>query len=413
MKNTLFIISLFCTIISFNSHAEEKKPKETKVSVHVKAAKTALKNVSGQDNAEKNIIAATARPELTDKDRADLFLLAAQLEESKNMAENTKAYLKQKYDTASFFSTLLNMYSHLRTCDSLDAVPAANGDVKLKFASKTGAMRQKYNKNILNGGKFFMTKGNYDAAYLYFDNYHTYASAYLPDSTVKKVASWAALCGYNGNKPQRTLKYIDEAIDYAQSHNKPILQEYKVRSYLELNDDEQVLAALHDGVRRFPGHDYFFVNLADRFYAAHNIESGLLLADSLIGIDSGKALYWYTKSKFELANNDYDKCIEFSDSTILRDSTFIDAYYNKGISYLNLALIVQENACTDIRDPRCMADRNKILDLYRHAKPCMEKVREATPDDIERWGNPLYRIYMNLNMGKEFEEVDKALKQKK
>ena len=44
--------------------------------------------------------------------------------------------------------------------------------------------------------------------------------------------------------------------------------------------------------------------------------------------------------------------------------------------------------------------------------PCMEKVRELQPDMVDRWASPLYRIYLNLNKGKEFDEMDKILKKK-
>ena len=32
------------------------------------------------------------------------------------------------------------------------------------------------------------------------------------------------------------------------------------------------------------------------------------------------------------------------------------------------------------------------------------------PDDKDRWAAALYNIYLNLNMGKEFEEIDKMLR---
>ena len=111
-----------------------------------------------------------------------------------------------------------------------------------------------------------------------------------------------------------------------------------------------------------------------------------------------------------LAENDYEKCIEYSDSTIRRDSTYSDAYYNKGISYLNLALIRQDGACTNLLDPKCMEDKKAIETLYRKAQPCMEMVRKLEPENKERWGRHLYRIYMFLNRGKEFEEIDKLLR---
>ena len=304
------------------------------------------------------------------------------------------------------------MYNHLRLCDSIDAVPNGQGKVKQKYSSRTTSLRRKHKRNILNGGKFFMNKGQYDAAYNYMDDYYTYSGLDEQDTVMRKVAYWAALCGIMTNNADRTLKYIDRAIFTAEDKDKPILQEYKVRTYMLLNDDKAIRRELHTGVNKYPSHDFFFVNIIDMLYNERRFAEGLLLADSLIALDSSKPLYWYSKSKLELADNDYLQCIEFSDSTISRDSSYVDAYYNKGISYLNIALIVKESACMDMKDPQCVADRSKILDLYQKAKPCMEMVRKLQPEAIDRWGNPLYRIYMNLNMGKEFEEIDKLLNSK-
>ena len=40
----------------------------------------------------------------------------------------------------------------------------------------------------------------------------------------------------------------------------------------------------------------------------------------------------------------------------------------------------------------------------------MEQYRKMRPDDTARWAAPLYRIYLSLNMGKQFEEMDSLLK---
>ena len=77
-----------------------------------------------------------------------------------------------------------------------------------------------------------------------------------------------------------------------------------------------------------------------------------------------------------------------------------------------MAVIRQENACSNIKDPRFEQDRRDIRNLYAAAMPCMQKVRELQPDNIDRWAPPLYRIYLFLNKGKEFDEIDKLLKKK-
>ena len=48
--------------------------------------------------------------------------------------------------------------------------------------------------------------------------------------------------------------------------------------------------------------------------------------------------------------------------------------------------------------------------MYQNAQSYMEKYRELAPDAIDKWGPALYRIYFNLNLGKQFDEIDKILK---
>jgi tetratricopeptide (TPR) repeat protein len=106
-------------------------------------------------------------------------------------------------------------------------------------------------------------------------------------------------------------------------------------------------------------------------------------------------MYWFAMSMFALAQGDYQKCISMSEECLMREPDNVDALYNKGISLLNLALNEKKS--------------DKRRNLYKRALEPMEKVRELSPDAINRWGNPLYRIYLNLNMGSKFEEMDHLL----
>ena len=410
-----YVVLILCTFLvlpGYSANKKEKAQKPVKMSTLYKAASTAIKNASGQDGARTNLINALSRPELKNKDKAEIFYTAAKLYESSNSVENRKAYLKQQYDTAMFFNTLLNMYEQLRLCDSVDAVPNAQQKVKQKYSKKTYDLRQKHIKNILNGSKFFLRKGDYASAYGYIDAFYTNTTS-KRDSLLYRLAYQAALCGYLTNQPKHTLKYIDKAIEAASGGDKPILQEYKVRTYALLKNDSLWVRELHTGVNLYPEYDYFFVNLIDWYNSQRMTKEACELADSLIQVVSAeKAIYWYTKCKMKLMENDYEACIQFADSTIKRDPAYVDAYYNKGISYLNMAVIKKDTACNDIKDKRFAEDRKAIHELYAQAMPCMEKVRELQPDMVDRWASPLYRIYLNLNKGKEFDEMDKILKKK-
>ena len=62
-------------------------------------------------------------------------------------------------------------------------------------------------------------------------------------------------------------------------------------------------------------------------------------------------------------------------------------------------------------NPQSRRDLEIIRSLYLLAKQPMEQVRKLAPDDKARWAGPLYRIYLNLNMGNEFDEMDRILKE--
>ena len=72
--------------------------------------------------------------------------------------ENLKAYLKQKYDTATYFNTLLSATDYALKCDSFDVMPDQKGRVKPRYRNKTREILLKYRSNIYNGGRFYLRK---------------------------------------------------------------------------------------------------------------------------------------------------------------------------------------------------------------------------------------------------------------
>ena len=140
-------------------------------------------------------------------------------------------------------------------------------------------------------------------------------------------------------------------------------------------------------------------------------DDGLAFADSMLTVDGSNYLYWYARSLMLLKLERNREAIDAADSCLTRSADFVDAHYVKGIASLNLAVIYTETACTDLTDPRCKRDREVIRSLYTLAKLPMERVRELSPQDTARWAAPLYRIYLNLNMGPEFDEMDRIVNQ--
>ena len=51
-----------------------------------------------------------------------------------------------------------------------------------------------------------------------------------------------------------------------------------------------------------------------------------------------------------------------------------------------------------------------MLELYRNSLKYMQTYRKLAPTRKDLWAMPLYTIYLNLNMGKEFVEMDAIIK---
>ncbi len=56
------------------------------------------------------------------------------------------------------------------------------------------------------------------------------------------------------------------------------------------------------------------------------------------------------------------------------------------------------------------AARARLLSYYKKALPYMERYRELAPEQKDKWMAALYNIYLNLNMGTEFEEIDRMIR---
>ena len=97
----------------------------------------------------------------------------------------------------------------------------------------------------------------------------------------------------------------------------------------------------------------------------------------------------------------YKECIAICQQLIQEDENYGDAYYNIGLAYFNQAVELDKVA------QRSRQKRRNIRALYEKSLPFMEKYRQLEPSQQERWIPVLYILYLNLNMGEQFDEIDR------
>lgn len=386
-------------LLAVPSHAQKKEIEE---------AQTIIKSGKKVEQAEKLMV------DLLKKDSANrknpkIFATWFDAVEAQYVQANEKLYLKQKYDTAAFFNLTRHLFDIAEALDSLDALPNKRGRVKLKYREDNSELLDRLRINLYYGGTFHVRKNDFAQAYDYFHHYLDAAQQPLfstyqyaeKDSMMPQVAYWATYSGYRLQDAEKTLYYAELAKGY-QPRVQYVLQ-YQCEAYLLQKRQEAYLQTLREGFRQFPEYPYFFPRLADYYTAQGQSDSLMYISEYGLQVNGEEPLFLLAKSMALLQTNRYDECIAVSKLMIAANDTLPEPYYNIGTCYLNQALELEHRG-----EPRKY--RQELQRLYAAARPYMEKYRQLMPADRQRWAPALYRIYLNLNMGKQFEEIDKLMR---
>ena len=308
---------------------------------------------------------------------------------------NEKMYLKQNYDTTTFFRNVRQMLSIAETLDSLAP----------EYRKNHAEQQNGYRPNLFNGGTFLVRKGKWDDAFDYFEAYMDCARQPLfagynydiLDTRMKEAAYWATYCGYKMNNPVLTLRYSKQALKDSTKADFTLLFIAEARKWL--HDDELYLATLQEGFRRYPTFHYFFPRLMDVYTNMGQYDKALAVADSALAVNDSSELFLFAKSTTLLRLERYAESSQYSEKLIELYPDMAEPYFNAGSAYVNIAS-AHEGA----------RDKKQMRQTYQKALPFVEKYRELMPDAQDKWAPVLYRIYLNLNMGKQFDEIDRLLK---
>ena len=321
---------------------------------------------------------------------------------------NERMYLKQKQDTAEFFNFARRLFTVAETLDSVEMKPDQKGRVVIESRPKHSALLHQLRPNLFGAGTFHLRHANWQEAYNYLETYIDCArqplfSAYAYDSTdtrMPEAAYWATYAGYKKHDAVLTLRYRHLAL--RDSTRAAFTLQYVAEARHWLNDDELYLATLQEGFRRFPQFSYFFPRLVDYYNARGQYDRALAVADSALALNDSSTLYLFAKSSALLQLQRYGECINYSERLISINDSLPEVYYNASTAY---AYIAERFAG---RKERKLMKAN-----YQKARTHMERYRAMKPEELQKWGPALYRIYLNLNMGKQFDEIDQLLKSKK
>ncbi len=403
MKRVLF--SMVLLLVASFTFAQEKSVKEAK----------SIANGVKPDfaKAEALINEALTNPET--KDKPETWDVAGLIQKKRSEKEMENAYLRKPYDTLQVYNSALNMCKYYFKCDELAQIPDEKGKVKNKFRKSNAASILAERGNLINGGIQFFNQDKNKEAFEFFATYVDVAANPMfekenllqTDTVLPQIAYYASLAAAKMEDYPNVLKYAP----YAQNDKEvgKYAMEFISTALKAEGDTIKWVNSLKEGIQKYPEHPFFFGHLIDYYSNNNKYDEAMQFADDMLAKDPKNTFYLYVKGYLYHNMKNYDKAIEFYTKTVEVDPNYAEAFSNLGLIYCLQAQDFSEKATTDVNDPKYKADQATLKSFYEKARPNYEKARELKPDQKDLWLNGLYRVYYNLDMGPEFDEIEKLM----
>ncbi|MBR1713250.1 MAG: hypothetical protein IJ722_07585 [Alloprevotella sp.] len=394
----LLLLTAFCTV----PVAAQKAFKPIRAYLKANNPGEALKTI--EKMAADSAFAADPR----------LYDFGVQANVALNTALNEKIYLKQKYDTLQFFNSIYGIYDYALRCNTVELQQLAERGTPLRFANSHAQLLHKHYKNLCSGGRYFYRKQDYTKALHYLTicldlpkMQALWGSAEIPADVNTKNAVLALRSAYMLHDYQTVWKYADLALLADTGIIRKNIIGYLVRTARAQADTLAYLKYLRLGLDENPAEPFFFTELTDYHTARGDYKASLALADEMLGKDSLNALFLTSKALSLMNLGRHREAIDCATKSQAVDSTNADTYYYLGAAYYNLASAVAlpNNINTKAYRQALTERRN----YYLLARPQLEKYRQLRPDDRQRWVPLLYTIYLALNQGDKFAEMERLM----
>ncbi len=399
MKRVLLVVAL--CIAASASFAQKKA---------VSQAQNLAKGDKAYDEARALIKGALQDPET--KDMAQTWFVAGFIEDQQFSTERTKQLLGQQPNEPLMYQALMAVLPYFQKSYELDQLPDDKGKVKPKYTKDIKSILSADHVYYINAGAYYFDAKDYQKAYDAFEQYLTISDLSMfkgeqvaaRDSNFMMVQFYAAVAATQLENSPLAIKALGRAKDFDYRAND--VYQYLAYEYEQAKDTLNQEKILAEGMTKFPEEKYFLLTLINNFIYSNRNDQAIDYLNKAIAADPSNAqLYDVLGRVYETGKNDAANAEKYFKKALEIDPNYADALSNLGRVYYNQGVNKQGEANMINDNKLYQEELAKAKDLFRQALPYFEKARQLKPDEREIL-IALRGIYYNLNMGKEFEEVE-------
>lgn len=403
MKRVLFSVALM--MAAGCAFAQKQAVKEAK----------SIANGTNPDFAKAEQLISGALTNEETKNDAETWNVAGFVQKRMSEKQMENAYLRKPYDTLQVYNSALNMCNYYLKCDELAQIPNEKGKIKNKYRKSNSAAILSERGNLINGGIHFFNQEKSAEALKFFAAYVDAARAPMfakdnlveTDTILPQIAYYASLAAMKIKDNKNVLEYAPFALK--DKENGKFAMEFITNAYKEEGDTAKWVAALKEGIDKFPENRFFFGSLIDYYITNNKNDEAMQFANDMLAKKPQDPFYLYVKGYIYHNMKDFDNALDFYGKTLAIKPDHNEALSNMGLIYRLQAQEFSEKATTAMEDPQYAKDQETLRGFFEKARVVYEKLREVAPDKKDLWLQGLYSVYYNLNMGDEFKEIEQMM----
>ena len=376
-------------------------------------AKKEIGNSSPNFTDARNLI-KQALQDVETKGQAETWYVAGLIENKQFDVERSKELIGQKADDKTMYLALKGIMPNFIIADSLDMSPDAKGKVKSKYRKDMKAIMTANKLYYINGGAYFFEHKDYQTAYDLFQQYLNIPNMKMfegenlaaTDSLYSQIKFYSAISLSQLGDPKKTIAaYLDMKDD---GYKENEVYQYLCYEYEQTKDTAGLIVALKEGAEKFPGESYYLLSLINQYIYTNQNDEAISYLNKAISVKPDDAQLYDVLGRIYENKGEFDKAEESFNKSISLDPTYADAVGNLGRIYYNQAVEAQQIANEIADNNKYKTEIAKVKEMFRKALPYFEKAHQMKPDERD-YMVALRGIYYNLDMGEQFDKIEKEL----
>lgn len=380
---------------------------------NVSLAKAKILSETPDTKAAKEAI-LPALKDVTTKDLANTWFVAGEVFNAICLEQQKLIWTQKKGDKAVMGQAAKQALGYYIVADSLDRLPDAKGKFKPKFGVKIIEKVGGFQRVFTEAGSFYYESKDYMNALDMFQHYLIYPNisfmkekGYEKDTLRKLITYYCALAATQAEKPEIAVKYYEVVKD---SIDSPWIYARLSEDYANMKDTANMIRMYQLGAAKFPSEQFYTRNLINYYINVNKMADAMTWIDAAIKSDEKSAVLWNVKGRILENDKKVEEAIACYEKAVGLDPGLGDAMGNIGRIYYNRAVeeLERVNAIKD--DRTYLKEKAKMKALFEKPRPYFEKARSINPEERD-YIIALRGIYYNLQLTKDYEAMDKLLKE--